>query len=364
MEFVQIAEQRRERLRVKMFEQGLDALLVYHDANRYYLSGFELHDPQRNESSGCLLIMANGQDWLCTDSRYLEAAKELWDEDRIYIYRDGGTPAKIAKLIDTHIPKGGKVGYESQALFVSFFEEFSAYITNGVLVCADGFVEKLRVIKDTSEIRLLKQSCALNHKLFSWLPSILLPGVSETTISWEIEKFFKEHGAQELSFSSIVAYGAKAALPHAVPAFDTCLSDNQLVLVDVGVRINDYCSDQTRTFWVGEKPSKHFIETLSLVQEAQQKAIAAIHPGIKAKDVYKVVYNFFEKYGVEKAFTHSLGHGVGLEVHEAPTIGFNSETLLEPGMIITIEPGLYYVGWGGVRWEYMILVTNEGADVL
>lgn len=362
MDLIGITEERRERLRSILCEKHLDALLVYHAANRYYLSGFELHDPQCNESSGCLLILADGKDWLCTDSRYIDAAKRLWDENRLCIYKED-PPKDIATLINKLLPQGS-IGYESKALSVNFFEKFFETLNGVQAIQADGIIEQLRVIKDSHEISLIEQSCFLNHELMGWVPSILLPGESESSIALKVEAFFREHGASELSFPTIVACGPNAALPHATPNKNVHIEKEQLVLIDAGARLFDYCSDQTCTFWVGVKPSEQFQKRLSLVQEAQRKGIEAIRPGVMAKDVYHAAYSFFEKYGVEKAFTHSLGHGIGLETHEFPRLNARSETILEPGMVITVEPGLYYSGWGGVRWECMILVTEFGAKIL
>ena len=176
--------------------------------------------------------------------------------------------------------------------------------------------------------------------------------------------FFRHHGATELAFTSIVGHGPNAALPHYLPSKDALLEAENLVLVDVGCRLEDYCSDQTRTFWVGEKPTERFKKTLEAVQEAQHRAIRAIHPGVLACDVYKAARGHFESLGVAEAFTHGLGHGVGLETHEGPSLNGRNKTPLEPGMIVTVEPGLYFPEWGGIRWEHMVLVTEDGCRVL
>ena len=207
-------------------------------------------------------------------------------------------------------------------------------------------------------------SCHLNQQMMEWLPGVLVPGRSEAAVSWDIEMFFRHHGATELAFTSIVGHGPNAALPHYLPSKDVLLEAENLVLVDVGCRLEDYCSDQTRTFWVGEKPTDRFKKTLEAVQEAQHKAIRAIHPGVLACDVYKAARGHFESLGVAEAFTHGLGHGVGLETHEGPSLNGRNKTPLEPGMIVTVEPGLYFPEWGGIRWEHMVLVTEDGCRVL
>lgn len=349
----QVCQTRREKLRALMHEKGIDALFISHEANRYYLSGFELHDGQKNEYAGYLLITKDGKDWLFTDSRYWDAAKRLWDESRIYIYR-----ANPAGSINEHIKQlgYGTIGFEAKTIPYAFQKSFSEGLQ---CVEGDGLVEELRIIKDEHEIACLKEACALNHKLMQWVPSVCRPGRTEKAVAWDIEKFFRDHGASELAFSSIVAVGPNAALPHAIPG-DTVIKEECPVLIDVGCRLNDYCSDQTRTIWVGSKPSDEFQQTMEFVRTAQDAAIAAMRPGMPVKEAHAVAVKVFEDAGVADAFTHSLGHGIGLETHEAPSVNMRSDAVLKPGMVITAEPGLYYPEWGGVRWEHMVLVTEDG----
>ena len=349
--------ERREKLRRLMRDQGLDALLLTLDANRFYLSGFELQDHQVNESSGCVLVLADGNDWLCTDPRYDDAAKRLWDPARIFIY-SGDAPKAINSLVRDKV--SGRVGFEEGAMTVQFFKAFSDGLT---LQAADGLVEKLRMVKEPEEIACMEASVLLNHKLMEWLPGTLTAGKTEKEIAWSVEQFFRQNGADSLAFPCITAIGANAALPHAVPG-ETPVAENTCVLVDVGCRLDDYCSDQTRTFWVGDKPSDAFMETLTLVRTAQEKAIAVIRPGVKASDVYAVARAFLDDSGVGRYFTHGLGHGVGLQTHEGPSLNPRNGTVLQPGMVVTVEPGLYYPEWGGVRWEYMVLVTETGCRIL
>lgn len=350
-------EARRERLRAAMRERGLTALFVSHDANRYYLSGFELHDPQTNESAGYILVTADGRDWICTDSRYLDAARRIWDHERIFIYGPDA-PTQINGLIRDRV--SGTVGFEARSVSLEFFEKLSAGLS---MERADGIVEAQRIIKEPEEIAVMERSCALNHRLMEWVPSILRAGRTEAEVAWDIESFFRTNGASELSFASIVAVGPNGALPHHRGGGDV-LTDNCSVLVDVGARLDEYCSDQTRTFWVGDRPAEHFTRALEQTKEAQAKAIAAMHPGMRACDAYKVARDHFESVGVAEHFTHALGHGIGLETHEPPSLNPRNEMVLKPGMVVTVEPGLYYPEWGGIRWEYMVLVTEDGVRVL
>ncbi len=353
-----IYAQRRDALRQKMHQAGLDALLISYAANRFYLSGFELHDPQFNESAGRLIITQDGKDWLCTDARYLDAARRLWDEERIYIY-GGDAASDIRKLLKDKV--GGRIGVEKNMVSAQFYQKLACGLS---LSSAQNLVESLRVIKDSSEIALMEKSCELNHRLMEWVYTELHIGRSEADLSWAIEKYFREHGASELAFSNIVAVGPNAALPHAIPG-DTLIQNNSPVLIDVGCRLGDYCSDQTRTFWVGDSDTPvHFMLTQQLVRTAQEAAIAAITPGAVCSDIYHIARSVFEEEGVAEAFTHGLGHGVGLETHEAPSLSPRCQTVLQPGMVVTVEPGLYYPEWGGVRREFMVLVQEEGCKIL
>ena len=200
----QMCEQRRERLRALMREQGIEALLISHAANRYYLSGFELHDVQLNESAGRLIVMADGKDWILTDSRYLDAARRLWEPERVFIY-GADAPEDIAKLLKGLVP-GKTIGFEARAITLEFYEKFAETLAGSGcrLSKADGLVEQLRVIKDAEEIRRMEISCRLNQQMMEWLPGVLVPGRSEAAVSWDIEMFFRHHGATELAFTSIV----------------------------------------------------------------------------------------------------------------------------------------------------------------
>ena len=354
-----ICAARRERLRQALHARGLDALLVSHAPNRYYLSGFELHDPQPNESAGCLVIAADGRDKLATDARYQDAAARLWPTEDICIY-SSDAPGTLAAVLRE---SGCRIGIEARGVSLDFARALGRASRGIWLETADGLVERLRRIKEPEEIAALERSFALNHQLMRWVEGQLQPGRSEAELAWAMERFFRENGAQELAFASIVAVGPNAALPHAIPG-TTRISENCPVLIDAGCRLNDYCSDQTRTFWVGHNPTPEFSRTLALVREAQEAALQALRPGLPLAEAYGLARAVLERAGVAEAFTHGLGHGVGLETHEAPSLSPRAQGSLEPGMTVTVEPGLYYPQWGGVRWEYTVLITEDGARIL
>ncbi len=355
---VEVFANRRQKLRRLIQNEGLDALLISHAANRYYLSGFELHDGQCNESSGYLLICANGQDYLCTDSRFDEVAQTLWDKDNIFIY---SSPLEDMRQFFKKIVKDGKVGIEAKILSHYAYAQLATGLN---LVQADGLVEQLRIVKDEYEIACLEKSLQLNHQMFAWLPSVLNEGLSESQIAYQIENYFRKNGATELSFPCIVAKDIHAARPHHNPKDNIYLTENSHLLVDVGARYQNYCSDQTRTFWIGDKVDPKFEIMLNHVKQAQALAIEKLAPGITCKEAHLTALKYFEKYNLEKLFTHSLGHGIGLEVHEEPRLSMRSERILEAGMVVTVEPGLYYPDYGGVRWEYVALITEDGHKIL
>lgn len=348
---------RRDRLRPLIQESGLGALLVNYAANRFYLSGFELHDPQCNETSGWLLVTAYGPDWLLTDGRFTDAAGRLFPPEHVFTYR----PPRLASVRE-FIKKLdlGPIGFQPCALSVSDHQELTKDLD---MVAAPRLVEKLRVIKEPGEVERMRASCALNHAVFAQTPDLLVPGKTEAQVAWELEKAFRDQGAEELSFASIVGVGPNAALPHAIPGRDV-VREGDLVLVDMGCRLNDYCSDQTRTFWVGGMPSARFEDTMAMVRQAQDKAIDAMGPGMSFAEAYRVAREHFESLGVENMFTHGLGHGIGLETHEPPSLSPRASGELQPGMIVTVEPGLYDAAWGGIRWEYMVLITDNGTEIL
>ena len=351
---------RRERLRSVLRREGLAALLVSMSANRYYLSGFELHNPQETESAGMLLITANDPDVLYTDPRYRDMALRLWPEAQLCVYA-GNAAMVVAESIASRAP--GAVGIEAEALSLAFYEELKAELPSRVeLRQAAGLVEELRRVKSVAELATMQASCDLNHAMMRWLPEVLTPGRSEAATAWEVEKFFREHGASEMAFPTIVGRGVNAALPHCIPGADV-LGAEELVLVDAGCRLREYCSDQTRTFWLGERPSPRFVETLAAVQEAQRAAIALLRPGLPCNEAFQAAWAHFEKLGVAEGFTHGLGHGVGLETHEAPSLSRRCTLPLEPGMVVTVEPGLYDPAWGGVRWEHMAVITTGGCRI-
>jgi len=348
---------RRERLRAKLHDTGKSAMLITRPADRYYLSGFELSDPQCEETAGWLVVTAKGRDWLLTDPRYEGAAKRLWPAGDLFIYSSAKWD-KISRFLSEL--ELGALLFDPRAMSVETHAKLSARVS---LEPAADFAGELRRIKDASEIALMRAALAVNQAVFDAVPDMLVPGKTEARVAWEMEKFCRDNGADAMSFATIVGVGPNAALPHAIPG-ETVITEDCPVLIDLGTRLLGYCSDQTRTFWVGTRPPDYFRATLERVQLAQLRAIEGLRPGLALAEAYALARDYFAELGVEKHFTHALGHGIGLEVHEYPSLAPTSQGALAPGMVVTVEPGLYYPEWGGVRWEHMIHITDDGAQLL
>lgn len=351
-------EARREKVRALLHSHKLIGLLVSDPANRYYLSGFEMGDIHAHGMSGHILITQGGKDILFTDARYAEAAYRMWDSNAVVIY---SSPAKdISQYMCDNVQ--GNIGFEEYTISAGMYNVLSEKNT---LVPADALVPRIRAVKEDAEIELMRQSVQLNHLLMEQIEGLLQEGMSERALAWKIEQYYKNAGASHLSFPSIVAFGKNSALPHYAPEDgDATLHEDMPVLIDCGCVYNAYCSDQTRTFWFGTSPSKEFNDTYSYVHEAQERSMQAIHAGVTCHDIYMIAYEYFEKFGVAEYFTHGLGHGIGVAVHEEPRLRKNVMTPLEHNMVVTIEPGLYYPHWGGVRLEYMIRVLEDGYEIL
>jgi len=355
-------ENRVERLRAKMVEKSLDALMVCVEENRRYVSGFTGEDGHYDETAGILFITANRL-LLATDSRYVEQAKAECPGWEIYCYKKGLAHAlpDIVKRLSVK-----KLGFEPARVSVLQYRKMKESLdeagTGVRLMPAEPLVEKLRQIKDQEEVEAIRASLRVAEKAFLDLVPSLSPDRSERDVAWELERRMRESGADSSAFPCIVASGPNAALPHAVPT-RLPMGAQRPLLFDWGARINGYCSDISRTIPLG-KADDTFKRVFETVARAQQKALARIRPGVSSQEVDAAAREHIRRAGFEGRFGHGLGHGVGLAVHEDPRVGPNKETTLEAGMVFTVEPGIYLPEWGGVRLENMVLVTEDGCEVL
>jgi Xaa-Pro aminopeptidase len=346
---------RLRKLRTPIAEKELNALLISQPENIRYLSGF-------TGSSGWLLI--SGQKAiLATDFRYVEQAKEESPEFEIF-----QTKQELRDWLPGLVSDSGwhKLGFDANFISYDSFHKLSDAIKtkqiNLELVPTTGIVEQLRSIKEPEELGFIIKAVELADAAFEHAKAIIRPGITEKEAAWEIEKFLRQKGSEGLPFEIIVASGPNSALPHAKP-IEKIINSGEPVLIDMGARISGYCSDFSRTLFSG-KADKIFQEIYNVVLEAQAAAIEGIKPGMDASQADQLARGIIEQAGFGDAFGHSLGHGVGLAVHELPTIGPSSSYSLADGMVFTIEPGIYLAGQGGVRIEDMVVLENGKAKVL
>ncbi len=355
-------ENRLSRLRKSLSDKNVDTFMVLIEENRRYLSGFTAQDTQFDESAGVLFI-TDTKLILATDSRYeLQAGSEspLYD---IVCYKKG-LDKELSNILRTLKTK--KLSFESIRMSYMQYKKISRQLKSDnlrvELVPTDNIVENLRVIKEESEIKEIKKALSIAESIFTKFISILKPGMTEKESAWIIEKEMHEAGADSLSFPSIAASGPNSALPHAIPG-NRKLKAHEPILFDWGARLNGYSSDISRTLVLG-CPDDTFKRVYKTVLDAQAMAIDAIKPGISGKSIDKIARDHIEKMGFKGKFGHGLGHGTGLAVHERPKLSPLKDTKLEPQMVFTVEPGVYLPGWGGVRLENMVVVRENGAEVL
>jgi Xaa-Pro aminopeptidase len=334
---------------------GADALLVTHLPDVRYLSGF-------TGSSGAVAV-AGGRAVLFTDGRYRTQARAECGGLRVVVNKTA--PALLAA---EWLADGGvrRCAYDAQHTTVAALAAMRAglpgKLRRGFFVVTKGLVARLRETKDADEVVRMRRAARLGCRLFEGVLQHIAPGVTEQQVAANLEFAARVAGADAMSFETIVASGRRSALPHG-RASTAKLPRKGFVTLDFGVLLDGYCSDMTRTVHLG-KASRREWDVYHSVLEAQQAAVAAVAPGVSCGDVDEAARSVLRKAKLGKSFTHSTGHGVGLEIHEGPRIAAGQTQLLEPGMVITIEPGVYLPGEFGVRIEDMVLVTAKGGETL
>ena len=327
-----------------------DYFLITHLPNIRYLCGF-------TGSAGALLV-GGAEPIFLTDGRYAEQAVQEVRGARIVVQAKSPITAASRWLSR----KQGRLAIEADHMSVASEARLRAMLPKRIRIApVSNAVESQRSIKDATEIELLRKAVNLGSSLFPGLVKSIRPGVLETEIAARLQYAARKAGAEGMSFDTIVAAGPRSALPHG-RASATPIPPKGLVVLDYGVILSGYCSDMTRTVAVGRISAKER-GWYEAVLDSQLAGIAAVRPGATAGEVDAAARNVLKRSKLAKYFTHSTGHGVGLEIHEAPRLAAGEKTVLEPGMVITIEPGVYIPGEGGVRIEDMILVTKTGCDV-
>jgi Xaa-Pro aminopeptidase len=353
---------RRSRLKERLAEENLDAILVLNPENRYYLSGFFADDGQCDESAGALIVGPSLQ-LIATDSRYEVQARTEAKGFQVVCYQEG-LPSLLPEILNDFSVK--RIAFESRRLTCLQLERIRAKLEAGsadiALVPTDGLVETLRLIKDEDEVQTICEALAIAESVFTPILQGLSAGKTEREIAWEMERAMRESGAEAMAFPPIVASGPRAALPHAVPS-ERSPGDGGPLLFDWGCRVKGYCSDISRTVHVG-RPDEIYKKVFRTVLEAQRLAIEAIKPGISTQTVDGIARQYIADQGFRDCFGHGLGHGVGLATHEKPHLSPIRPAMLEEGMVTTVEPGIYRPDWGGVRLENMVVIEEKGARVL
>ncbi|PYI55070.1 M24 family metallopeptidase [Paenibacillus flagellatus] len=342
---------RLARLRDLMRERGLEALFVTGSHNRAYMSGFV-------GSAGYLLITQD-KAYLLADFRYVTQAAEQAPAFEIVEHKP-----KVMETVK-ELLKGlgiGKLGFEQQHVTYASYASYAADLGDIALVPAEPLVELLRMVKDETELAIMREAAELADKTFAHVLTTLKPGITENDVALTIEFFMRQHGATSVSFDTIVASGERSALPHG-RASDRVLRSGEFVKLDFGAYYKGYCSDITRTVMLGRPTDRHR-DIYQIVLEAQLHTLDGIRPGMTGKEADALARDVIKRHGYGDHFGHGTGHGLGMEVHEAPRLSTQADTVLKPGMTVTVEPGIYLPGFGGVRIEDDVVVTESGVQRL
>ncbi|MFB3919415.1 hypothetical protein BU251_03815 [Candidatus Velamenicoccus archaeovorus] len=347
------ADKRLSNIRALLVQEGIDGLLLNSEANVSYAAGFDAPDAYGFVSGKSVSII--------TDFRYVEDFKRFAKSPVHILQYEKSLFDTAARLILEHKTK--KIGFEARHLTFAECEVLNKLLgKKASFIPLQQTIEHLREIKDAQEIAHICQGIRIAQKTLAFAKAKVKPGRSEMAVAADIERFARLNGAHAVAFETIVASGPNSSYPHARPT-DRILKEGDAVVVDMGVEVNGYKSDLTRTFFLGKiKPV--VLKAAKVVRKAQELAIRGIKPGIPICSIDEIARHYIAQQGFGKNFGHALGHGVGLEVHESPSINKKNTRKLEPGMVFTIEPGIYLPGRFGIRMEEMVLVTQEGVEVL
>jgi Xaa-Pro aminopeptidase len=344
-------EKRINQVRRKMEKEKLDGLLIEAPENRYYLTGF-------TGSAGRVLFTPENN-YFITDFRYTEqAGKQITGYSILEINQK--FEEELADLVKEEGIKN--LGFEAGVVTFEQYEKYQDSLKGVELVPTNKLVKELRLIKDSQEIAKIKKAVAITDRAFEYILGQIKPGITEKELALELEFYLKKQGGEKNAFDFIVASGKRSSLPHGV-ASDKKLEAGDFITFDFGTFYQGYCSDLTRTVVLG-KPDNKQKEVYDIVLTAQLAVIEQIKPEMSCQEVDGIAREIIKKAGYGDNFGHGLGHGIGLEVHEGPRVSYTSEDVLEPGMVVTDEPGIYIPDWGGVRIEDDLLITETGCEVL
>ncbi len=343
---------RQKRFQQTLVDEHLDGFVITHPANLHYLCGYT--------GSNGLLLFLKGRKTFFTDGRYTLQARDEVKGPRIVIAKEvliKDATAMMGKL------RSATIGFEADLATVGAANQMRELTPKRIRWKAtSGLIMRQRIIKDAEELKLIRAAVQLGANVYLQALESLRPGVPEVEVAAKLEYAARQGGADAMSFETIVAAGKRGALPHG-RASSAAVPRRGFVVIDSGVILRDYCSDMTRTVHVG-RVGRLERTWYQAVLEAQMAGIAAVRPGVTAGEVDEAARSVLRKAKLDRYFTHSTGHGVGLEIHEPPRLGKAQPETLQPGMVITIEPGIYVPEKGGIRIEDMVVVTGGGAEVL
>ncbi|MEC7880974.1 MAG: aminopeptidase P family protein [Chloroflexota bacterium] len=338
-------------LRDQMSKSDIDTLFISNKDNIRYYSGFT--------GTFAFLLISESKAIIITDSRYTLRAEEESPDYEIYNLKSGDNWIENS----TNITKTKLIGYEGDYVSVNLlnqlqkkaekintWKDFSEKITSG------------RIIKSNEEVEILQKTIDISDSAFNNISKKIKTGMTEKDVAWEIEKEMRELGAESPSFDTIVASGINGSKPHHSPT-DKLIDNNEAITIDMGAKYKGYCSDLTRTIFIGD-PNEKFKKIYTTVLKAQLISMETAQPDMTGEEIDKIARDIITSEGYGEYFGHSLGHGVGIEIHENPGVGPNSKNNIKPGMVYTIEPGIYIENWGGIRIEDMVIMTEGGNNLL
>lgn len=343
---------RRNKLTSLLSKKSIGAFLIRKKENIAYLTG--------SKGDDAILLVSPGENILITDSRYEEEYRKSAEKCSIRIAKNkdmGSTVAEACNEIHS-----GFIGFEADNFSYQWHANLKKRLGKRKLIPLARIVESLRVVKDDDEIHHIRQACVYGARLMNHAVRTLKPGISENSVKRAIEMYALKNNIELAGFDIIVASGVNASMPHAV-ASEKRIKRQEMITIDLGAMQDGYNSDLTRTVFLG-KINHKYLHIYNIILAAQDVAIKNLKPGVYAKEVDAVSRQYISEKGMGSFFLHSLGHGIGREVHEIPAISRMSEMKLEKGMVITIEPGIYIPGWGGVRIEDTVLIAENGCEVM